>query len=65
MLVVGASTKRGHLLVEYKGMQVHVPYQYMEFASGGCRSRTHCSSASTRSASSRKDHYYLPPTPLS
>jgi dachs protein len=30
VLVVGASTKRGHLLVERNSAQLNVPYQYME-----------------------------------
>ena len=28
--VVGASTRRGHLLVEHLGQQFHVPYQFLE-----------------------------------
>jgi len=28
--VMGASTGRGHLLVEHKGQSFHVPFQYME-----------------------------------
>lgn len=28
--VVGASTCRGHLIVEHKGQSYHVPFQYME-----------------------------------
>lgn len=31
--VVGASTGRGHLLVEHKGQSYHVPFQYMELIS--------------------------------
>ncbi|KAH8266593.1 hypothetical protein KR018_002731, partial [Drosophila ironensis] len=31
--VVGASTGRGHLLVEHKGQNYHVPFQYMELIS--------------------------------
>ncbi|XP_063587287.1 unconventional myosin-IXb-like [Penaeus indicus] len=30
VLVVGASPRRGHLLVEHQGHSVHVPFQYME-----------------------------------
>ncbi|XP_037959001.1 myosin-G heavy chain-like, partial [Teleopsis dalmanni] len=32
--VVGASTCRGHLLVDYKGQSFHVPFQYMELLRG-------------------------------
>lgn len=32
--VVGASSGRGHLIVEHKGQTYHVPFQYMELASG-------------------------------
>ncbi|XP_017060611.2 unconventional myosin-IXb isoform X2 [Drosophila ficusphila] len=32
--VVGASTGRGHLLVEHKGQSFHVPFQYTEPAGG-------------------------------
>ncbi|XP_032584952.1 unconventional myosin-Va isoform X2 [Drosophila mojavensis] len=32
--VVGASSARGHLIVEHKGQTYHVPFQYMELASG-------------------------------
>ncbi len=32
--VIGASHKRGHLLVESNGLNLHVPYQYMELAKG-------------------------------
>ena len=28
--VIGASTRRGHLLVEHHGHQFHVPYQFMQ-----------------------------------
>lgn len=28
--VVGASHRRGHLIVEHKGQSFHVPFQYME-----------------------------------
>ncbi|KAH8334203.1 hypothetical protein KR059_007456, partial [Drosophila kikkawai] len=31
--VVGASTGRGHLLVEHRGQSYHVPFQYMELMS--------------------------------
>lgn len=30
--VVGASNRRGHLVVEHNGFEFHVPYQYMELA---------------------------------
>lgn len=30
--VVGASTGRGHLLVEHRGQSFHVPFQYMELS---------------------------------
>ncbi|KAL1417428.1 hypothetical protein MTO96_006171 [Rhipicephalus appendiculatus] len=30
VVVVGASPRRGHLLVEYKGQTYHVPYQFLE-----------------------------------
>lgn len=30
--VVGASNRRGHLIVEHNGYEFHVPYQYMELA---------------------------------
>lgn len=30
VLVVGASPRRGHLLVDHQGHSVHVPFQYME-----------------------------------
>ncbi|XP_037074350.1 myosin-I heavy chain-like [Pollicipes pollicipes] len=33
VLVVGASSRRGHLLVECAGQTVHVPHQYMELKS--------------------------------
>ena len=33
VLVIGASSKRGHLLVEHKNKTLHVPYQYMELKS--------------------------------
>ena len=32
--VVGASTCRGHLIVEHKGQNFHVPFQYMELVRG-------------------------------
>lgn len=32
--VVGASTCRGHLIVEHKGQNFHVPFQYMELLRG-------------------------------
>lgn len=32
--VVGASNRRGHLIVEHHGYEFHVPYQYMELATG-------------------------------
>ncbi|SPP85904.1 unconventional myosin-IXb isoform X2 [Drosophila guanche] len=32
--VVGASSGRGHLLVEHKGQSYHVPFQYMELSPG-------------------------------
>lgn len=35
VLVVGASTKRGHLLVEHKNMTISVPYQYLELKING------------------------------
>lgn len=28
--VVGASHRRGHLIVEHNGLNLHVPFQYME-----------------------------------
>lgn len=31
--VVGASSGRGHLIVEHKGQSYHVPFQYMELSS--------------------------------
>lgn len=31
--VVGASSVRGHLIVEHKGQSYHVPFQYMELSS--------------------------------
>lgn len=34
VLVIGASPKRGHLLVEYVSQQFHVPFQYMELKPG-------------------------------
>ncbi|CAN8008343.1 unnamed protein product [Ixodes pacificus] len=33
VMVVGASPRRGHLLVEYKGQTHHVPYQFLELKS--------------------------------
>ena len=30
VVVVGASPRRGNLLVEFQGHSVHVPFQYME-----------------------------------
>ncbi|XP_077491338.1 unconventional myosin-IXb-like dachs isoform X2 [Amblyomma americanum] len=33
VVVVGASPRRGHLLVEYKGQTYHVPYQFLELKS--------------------------------
>ncbi|XP_047737603.1 myosin-A [Hyalella azteca] len=30
VMVVGASHRRGHVMVEYQGISVHVPYQYLE-----------------------------------
>lgn len=30
VLVIGASPRRGHLLVEYNNSTLHVPYQFME-----------------------------------
>lgn len=32
--VVGASSCRGHLIVEHKGQNFHVPFQYMELLRG-------------------------------
>jgi len=32
--VVGASHRRGHLLVEHKNHHFHVPYQFLELKSG-------------------------------
>lgn len=34
--VVGASSCRGHLLVEHKGQKFHVPFQYMELKMRTC-----------------------------
>ena len=33
VMVVGASHRRGHLLVEHKNHNFHVPYQYLELKS--------------------------------
>ncbi|XP_064477928.1 myosin-I heavy chain-like [Ornithodoros turicata] len=33
--VLGASPRRGHLLVEYEGQTYHVPYQFLELKPGG------------------------------
>lgn len=30
VLVVGASPRRGHLMVEHKNRTIHVPFQYLE-----------------------------------
>ncbi|GAB6022561.1 Myosin 10A, isoform D, variant 2 [Chamberlinius hualienensis] len=35
VMVVGTSPKRGHLIVEHKSFNVHVPYQFMEIKTGG------------------------------
>ena len=35
VLVVGASTRRGHLVVDHNNCNVHVPYQYLEFKHPG------------------------------
>lgn len=34
--VVGASHRRGHLIVENNGASFHVPFQFMELVKGGC-----------------------------
>jgi hypothetical protein len=35
VVVIGASTRRGHLVVEKKNHTIHVPFQYLELASQG------------------------------
>ncbi|CAG7834204.1 unnamed protein product [Allacma fusca] len=33
VMVIGASTRRGHLLVEHKNRTIHIPFQYLELKS--------------------------------
>lgn len=35
VVVVGASARRGHLLVDHQGHTYHVPFQYMELKPSG------------------------------
>ena len=35
VVVIGASTRRGHLVVEKKNHTIHVPFQYLELTSQG------------------------------
>ncbi|RWS15743.1 unconventional myosin-IXb-like protein [Dinothrombium tinctorium] len=45
VVVIGASSKRGHLLVEHNDVTLHVPYQYLELVS-----KVHGSSSSSTPA---------------
>ncbi|XP_046866634.1 unconventional myosin-IXa [Drosophila willistoni] len=44
--VVGASSGRGHLIVEHKGQSYHVPFQYMELVPMGSNNNRNSTSAS-------------------
>lgn len=49
--VVGASSGRGHLIVEHKGQSYHVPFQYMELSSQTLAAATAASNLPPTSAS--------------
>lgn len=47
VMVLGASNKRGHLIIEYKESQYHVPFQILELSSTTAGSYIHMDSAAS------------------
>lgn len=50
--VVGASSGRGHLVVEHKGQTYHVPFQYMELSGQTVASASNAASNANMTISS-------------